>query len=172
MNGGRPANPRLWIMIGMAVILLVIVIAMRFRDRFPAWDRGKAADEAAMLAIDQVLNQQVEAWNEGRLEDFMAGYWNSDELTFFSGNKQTNGWQETLERYQKGYQEMGTLTFSDVSIELLSSTSAVVRGRWKVVLKKETRDGLFTLIFKKTRDGWRIVHDHTSTEPPKRAQPP
>ena len=119
-----------------------------------------------MKAIRKVLDDQVAAWNKGDLEGFMAGYWKSDELTFFSGKEVTKGWNATLERYKKRYQsegkEMGKLTFSELSIDVLGPEAAVVRGRWKVVTSKETLQGLFTLIFKKTADGWKIVHDHTS----------
>jgi hypothetical protein len=44
----------------------------------------------------------------------------------------------------------------------LNPEFAVVKGRWNVELKKETLSGLFTLIMKKTDQGWVIVHDHTS----------
>ena len=121
---------------------------------------------AAKKAIQKVLDDQDAAWNKGDLEGFMAGYWKSDELTFYSGNDVTKGWNATLERYKKRYQaegkEMGKLTFSDLKIEMLSDDSAFVRGRFNLVTSKETPRGLFTLIFKKTADGWKIVHDHTS----------
>jgi beta-aspartyl-peptidase (threonine type) len=121
---------------------------------------------AVQKAIQKVLDDQVAAWNKGDLESFMAGYWKSDELTFFSGKEVTKGWRATLERYKKRYQadgkEMGKLTFSELQIDPLGPKGAAVRGRWKVVTSKETLEGLFTLIFEKTADGWKIVHDHTS----------
>jgi beta-aspartyl-peptidase (threonine type) len=122
--------------------------------------------KAARKAIYQVLQSQVEAWNKGDLKGFMTGYLRSDELTFYSGANVIKGWDAMLERYEKKYQgagkEMGKLAFKDVDIELLSAMSAVVRGRWQLTLSKESPNGLFTLIFRKTCDGWRIVHDHTS----------
>jgi ketosteroid isomerase-like protein len=130
--------------------------------------RAGDTDEAktARKAIYQVLQGQVEAWNKGDLKGFMTGYLRSDELTFYSGSNVIKGWDAMLERYEKKYtgagKEMGKLSFKDVDIELLSPTSAVVRGRWQLTLSKESPGGLFTLIFRKTTDGWRIVHDHTS----------
>jgi ketosteroid isomerase-like protein len=122
--------------------------------------------KAARKAIHQVLMGQVEAWNKGDLKGFMAGYWHSKELTFYSGGNIIKGWDAMLERYQKKYQgegkEMGKLAFEDIDIELLSATSAVVLGRWQLTLTKDSPKGLFTLIVRKTPDGWRIVHDHTS----------
>ncbi len=125
-----------------------------------------AADDSAAEAIRKVLDDQVAAWNKGDLKGFMAGYWRSPDLSFFSGKDKTRGWQATLERYQKRYQaegkEMGKLTFREIEIEPLGPDGAWVRGRWQLQLSKETVGGLFTLIFKKFPDGWRIVHDHTS----------
>jgi beta-aspartyl-peptidase (threonine type) len=128
---------------------------------------SKPEDGAAKKAIQQVLDTQAAAWNQGDLKGFMAGYWESPDLSFYSGKDKTRGWQATLERYQKRYQadgkEMGQLTFSELAIDLLGPDSAFVRGRWKVVTRKETFEGLFTLIVKKLPEGWRIVHDHTSS---------
>jgi ketosteroid isomerase-like protein len=116
-----------------------------------------------------VLHAQQEAWNRHDLEGFMAGYWNSPDLTFFSGAQRTSGWQGALDRYRKNYQEqgkeMGTLEFSELQIEPLSADAAFVRGAWHLTMSDgKTPHGLFTLIFKKFPDGWKIVHDHTSAE--------
>ena len=118
-------------------------------------------------AVRQVLVRQQEAWNHHDLESFMAGYWNSPELTFFSGAKIYSGWQSTIERYRKTYQsegrEMGKLEFSDLNIEALAADAAFVRGAWHLTMSDgKTPHGLFTLIFRKFPDGWKIIHDHTS----------
>ena len=67
-------------------------------------------------AIEAVLRTQQEAWNHHDLDAFMAGYWNSPELTFFSGANERDGWQATLDRYRAAYagpgREMGKLEFS------------------------------------------------------------
>lgn len=117
-------------------------------------------------AIEKVLSDQVIAWNKGDLEGFMAGYWRSPELSFYSGKSITHGWQPTLDRYHNRYQaegrEMGKLAFNDLQVEMLGQDTAFVRGKWQLELKQETVGGLFTLIFKKFPEGWRIIHDHTS----------
>jgi beta-aspartyl-peptidase (threonine type) len=118
-------------------------------------------------AIRQLLDAQVAAWNKGDLRGFMAGYWNSPELSFFSAGQHTRGWQAAydryVERYQSKGQEMGQLAFRDLNIELLGTESALVRGRWQLKRSKDSPGGLFTLIFKRFPEGWRIVHDHTSS---------
>lgn len=126
---------------------------------------GEPAKEQA--AVRKVLDDQVVAWNKGDLEAFMAGYWKSDKLSFFSGNAKTAGWQATLDRYRKRYQAggkaMGKLSFEDLSIELLGDDHALVRGRFRLQLGKEAPTGIFTLVLRKLPEGWRIIHDHTSS---------
>ena len=125
------------------------------------------ADGAEDAAVRKVLADQVEAWNRGDLEAFMAGYWKSDRLTFTSGDKQTKGWQATLDRYRQRYQaegkEMGKLAFEGLDVEVLGADHALVRGRFRLRLGQESPTGLFTLILRRFPEGWRIVHDHTSS---------
>jgi len=125
--------------------------------------------DPVQTAVRSVIEHQQDAWNHHDLEGFMAGYWNSPELSFNSGTTQTSGWQPTLDRYRKSYQsgghEMGKLEFSDLNIQPLAKDAAFVRGAWKLTMSDgKTPHGLFTLIFKKFPDGWKIVHDHTSGE--------
>jgi ketosteroid isomerase-like protein len=125
---------------------------------------GPAKEQAA---VKKVLDDQVVAWNKGDLEAFMAGYWKSEKLSFFSGDKKTAGWQATLDRYRTRYQadgkEMGKLSFDELSIELLGDDHALVRGRFRLKLEKDIPTGIFTLVMRKLPEGWRIVHDHTSS---------
>lgn len=127
--------------------------------------QSAARDEKAKNDIRRVMNDQTTAWNRGDLEGFMRGYWNSPELKFVSGANVTKGWQPTLDRYKKSYDsraKMGALEFSDLEITVLSKDAAVVLGNWKLQREKDAPGGKFTLVFRKFRDGWRIVHDHTS----------
>lgn len=122
------------------------------------------AHEAAVRAV---LDKQVEAWNRGDLEGFMAGYWNSPGLVFQSGDKRTQGWPATLERYRLRYQgqgkEMGRLRFDDLDVEVLGPDAAFARGRWHLVMKDGSEpNGLFTLLLRRIGGEWKIVHDHTS----------
>jgi ketosteroid isomerase-like protein len=56
----------------------------------------------------------------------------------------------------------GVLEFSGLEVNVLSPASAYVLGDWKVELPDTVKQGKFTLIWRKTSDGWRIVHDHSS----------
>ena len=119
----------------------------------------------ASAAIRAVIEAQRDAWNRGDLEGYMDGYERSNDTVFVSGDNITRGWETVLERYKKNYgtrKKMGVLTFSDLEINVLSSDSAVVLGSWSLKRAKDQPHGKFTLVFKRTSKGWRIIHDHTS----------
>lgn len=140
-----------------ATWLLMMIFAV------PAAAKGGAGE------IRNLLDAQVQAWNRGDLPGYMEGYWQSGELTFFSGSTVTKGWQQTLERYQARYQgegkEMGRLAFRDVEVQELGADAAFARGVWELEMKDGRKThGLFTLFLRKMPEGWRIVHDHSSAE--------
>ncbi len=116
--------------------------------------------------IREVLNRQVIAWNKGDITGYMAGYWQSDSLRFASGGRVNLGWQVTLERYQKRYNSrdlMGRLQFTEIDILLIDEKTALAFGKWVLQRKNDAPRGLFTLLFRKMENGWKIVHDHTSS---------
>ena len=126
---------------------------------------AQSKDERRAAEIRLVMDAQVAAWNAGDIDAFMRGYWNSPDLVFVSTTNVTKGWQPTLDRYKKRYDsraKMGTLVFSDLEFNVLSKDSAAVLGSWALTLEKDNPKGKFTLIFRKFKDGWKIVHDHTS----------
>ncbi|MFM9904117.1 MAG: YybH family protein [Pyrinomonadaceae bacterium] len=147
-------------------IIFLLLIALAFGGHVSAqtgkfWNRTyKASTE-----IKMVIEAQCAAWNRGDIDGFMAGYWKSEKLTFLSGTEVTRGWQPTLDRYKKSYDsraKMGTLTFSDLEFNILSKDAAVVLGSWSLAREKDNPKGKFTLTFRKFKEGWRIVMDHTS----------
>jgi ketosteroid isomerase-like protein len=146
----------------MAVGLAIVLASSLAFAQSAQEDPKQKAD-----AIRKVMDAQVAAWNRGDIEGFMAGYWRSPNLEFYSGATVTKGWDATLERYKKNYQsggkEMGKLDFSELEIHTNPSDVAWVTGKWHLKMKDASdRGGLFTLIFRKTTDGWKIAHDHTS----------
>jgi ketosteroid isomerase-like protein len=126
-----------------------------------------SVEESVNDGIKATLNAQVKAWNNGDIRGFMAGYVNSDQLRFASGNSVSFGWSKTLKRYEDRYPDrdtMGTLTFRDLKILPLSAQYAEVFGKWHLARKNSIGDaeGLFTLLMQKTDKGWQVFHDHTS----------
>jgi uncharacterized protein (TIGR02246 family) len=126
---------------------------------------AQTKDEKVKMAIRKVMDEQIAAWNNGDIDGFMQGYWKSEQLIFVSGDNVRRGWQTVTDNYKKSYntrEKMGVLSFNDLEINILSKDSATVLGRWKVETKPTNAQGRFTLIFRKFKEGWRIIHDHTS----------
>ena len=154
---------------GLILAFLVGTILVAASSR-PAPEKTKDTERAAILAV---LTTQQNDWNKGDIRGFMAGYWNSPELTFAGTREFTRGWQPVMERYEKNYVDkaaMGTLDFSELEIRQLGPDAALVLGKWH--LQRQTVDvgGIFTLVFQKFPEGWRIIHDHTTQSPPETKQ--
>jgi len=127
-------------------------------------------DEAAIRAA---LDEQTAAWNRADITAFMQTYEDSPETTFI-GASVRRGYEPILERYKKAYTtraQMGTLTFNKIEVRLLPGSCgsvelAVVTGAFH--LERKTRgeakkdDGIFSLVWRKGPQGWKIVLDHTS----------
>lgn len=116
-------------------------------------------------AIAALLKQQVSDWNRGDIQAFMNGYWQSKYTEFVSDSGIFQGWDDVLQRYLHSYPNraaMGHLTFSGLEVHLLCADSAYVVGEYRLDRQKDTPRGVFTLIFKKFPEGWRIVNDHTT----------
>ena len=126
--------------------------------------------DPAATEITAVLTSQQSAWNKGDIRAFMDGYWNSPDVTFSDSSGVSRGWQSVFTRYQQRYPTqaaMGRLDFSDLEIRSLSPASAMVLGKWHLTLGTEDVGGVFTLVFQKFPEGWKIIHDHTSSVSPK-----
>jgi len=144
--------------------LALAACAISIGDR--TYDDDHSAEDTRR-AILRVLDDQANAWNQGDLEGFMEGYWESPELVFTSGGRVQRGWRTTLDRYRATYgsgtDTMGRLSFYDVEIHPAGESSAWVLGRWALDRAGEDLGGVFTLVFRRFGDRWLIVHDHTSS---------
>ncbi|HYV24844.1 MAG TPA: nuclear transport factor 2 family protein, partial [Pyrinomonadaceae bacterium] len=145
-----------------AAIVFAILVFSLSTAAF-AQPKRNSTNEAAIRAV---LESQAAAWNRGDIEGYMDGYDRSPKTEFVGGDSITRGWQEVFDRYKQRYdsrEKMGTLTFSDLEINLLSKDAALVLGRWRLKRANDEPHGTFTLLFRKTKTGWKIVHDHTSS---------
>jgi ketosteroid isomerase-like protein len=129
------------------------------RRGFTASDRG---------VVEAVLAEQQAAWNRGDLPGYMEAYARTSGLVFTSGGKIRSGWDQTLAAYQKRYGAekagMGHLTFDILGVQAVGSDGAVVLGRWRLTETPQAGAGLFSVVLERRPEGWRIIHDHTSSD--------
>ena len=122
-------------------------------------------DPNEINSIKKILTSQQDYWNNGDINGFMQGYWNSEELIFTSLKYEpAYGWKNTLDRYKESYptkSSMGELKFEKLDIKLISQTSATASGKWGLIREKDNPNGLFYLDLKKFDKSWLITKDST-----------
>jgi uncharacterized protein (TIGR02246 family) len=137
---------------------LVLLAGSQFAPAAPANAEGD---------IRSVIEAQQAAWNRGDIDGFMTSYEASDATTFV-GATVTHGYQQVLENYHRRYPtkaKMGQLAFSELDVKLLGADYASVIGKWHLTRTADAGGdvgGIFTLLFRKTAGGWKIILDHTS----------
>lgn len=164
----------------LMAVLSILPAATLAQDTKPAQSEpgkstGKAGDKAADKAtIRAAMAAQVAAWNRGDVSAFMSSYEDSSETTFIGTASVNKGFQPILERYKQNYstrEQMGTLTFKDLDIRLLPTSTgvteyAVVTGRFHLERSAKGAatkdDGIFSLLWRKGPAGWKIFLDHTA----------
>ncbi len=149
-----------WVWAAGALALALSFIGQRRLIAKPA--EGRDADRQAISAV---LNAQQTAWNRGDVDAFLVGYWHSPELTFSGSSGVARGWDGVLARYKKNYPDrgaMGQLDFSDLEFRFLGPDAALVLGRWHLKRERDDLGGVFTLVWQRLPEGWKIIHDHTS----------
>jgi ketosteroid isomerase-like protein len=147
-----------------ASMLAIAAVVVGYQGRGRALRPQK--EDANVAAVRAVIEAQAAAWNRGDVAGYMEGYAKEETTTFVSGDTITHGWQTVLDRYKSHYDtraKMGTLTFAELDIKPLSEFYVMATGRWQLTRDADTPHGRFTLIFRRTNAGWRIVHDHTSS---------
>lgn len=152
----------------IVLAVLSLLLALTAAAPLPA-----AAADVDTGAIQQVMDQQQAAWNRGDIDGFMHGYKDAPDTTFVSSTVR-KGYRTILESYRKHYigkQQMGKLTFSDFDVRLLPGSNGEVRyaavtGRFHLDRQAHGEvaqdDGVFSLLWEKTADGWKIILDHSS----------
>jgi uncharacterized protein (TIGR02246 family) len=154
-----------WLLMALVLAIGVFALLQNQAAAQPADER-----QADREAIRAVLSAQQTAWNRGDVDAFLVGYWRSPELTFSGGAGVARGWDGVLARYKKNYSDraaMGQLDFSELEFRFLCPDAALVLGRWHLKREKDDVGGVFTLVWQRFPDGWKIIHDHTSTAPSK-----
>ena len=156
-----------WLQTGTTLVGLLMVTVHALTPATACADELKG-HQAERSAIRAVLDAQEEAWNRGDIDAFLKGYWHSPNLTFSGSNGIFRGWDAVMARYKKNYPDrsaMGALDFSNLEFRFLGPDAALVLGHWHLKRQKDEIGGVFTLVFQRFPEGWRIIHDHTSASP-------
>lgn len=114
--------------------------------------------------IRAVLNDTAEGWNRGDLKRYLAAY--TPAATEMGPNGPEGG-VEAIERTMlRGFWKTGRplqqLRYEHVSVRMLGKQHALVTGQFVLTGGgRPDRTGWFTTVWTKTRQGWRMMHDHS-----------
>ncbi len=174
MKGSRPGHAgKMFRNLGWsAVYALAVGLALTFAAGGRAGIAQKPENSlhtASRMELDVVkaLLAQEKSWNSGDLEGYVKGYKDSPD-TLFVGRQISKGYAQIFEDYKHNYPTratMGTLAFTELEVHPLSDTFVVCLGKYHLDRPKRdggNADGIFSLVFEKTDQGWKIVLDHTS----------
>jgi len=146
----------------LAVLSLALVAGAMRIPKLAAASQERESDRAA---ITKILETQQNDWNQGNVDAFLEGYWRSPDLTFSGSSGIARGWDGVLARYKKNYPDraaMGHLDFSGLEFHFLGDDAALVLGHWHLARAQGDVGGVFSLVWQRFPEGWRIIHDHTS----------
>jgi ketosteroid isomerase-like protein len=149
--------------IAIPAVLLALFASVGQALKLNAASEERQSDQ---VAIAKILDAQQSNWNQGNVDAFLEGYWHSPDLTFSGSGGIARGWDGVLARYKKNYPDratMGQLDFSGLEFRFLGKDAALVLGKWHLARAQGDVGGVFSLVWQRFPEGWRIIHDHTST---------
>ena len=119
-------------------------------------------------AIKAVMQKSADDWNKGDLDAFASSYKNSPDIIFM-GDPVNKGYAAMVARYKEVYgskAKMGVLSFSNLQVQPLDAKFATVTGRFHLERSADgggNADGYYLLVAEKTKDGWKIIRDSSTS---------
>lgn len=126
---------------------------------------AQAPQPSDLKAVTTILYTQQEAWNNADITQFMEGYWEDEQLVFMGAAGPTFGYENVKKRYQKNYAtkaQMGELKFTILNVQQPAETVIQMLGKYELKRTVGDASGYFSLLWRKTKKGWKIVSDHTT----------
>jgi uncharacterized protein (TIGR02246 family) len=148
--------------------LALALVACRPADRPPA---SSPPSDRVVLSRQMVtqLERAAADWNRGDLEGFLSDYAPESTTTFVDGRRARHGFDFIRDNYAPRFAagaRRDSLRFEEVEVRPLSSTLALVTARYILHRGgKVTASGPFTLVTEQRPEGWKILHDHSSSDP-------
>lgn len=153
-----------------AMVLVATVLAACRGSARPTTAPAPDSDSAALTRlITAQLDRSAVDWNRGDLDGFLSDYAPESTTTFIDGRRAREGIDFIRGNYAPRFApgaRRDSLHFEAVRVRGLSPTLAVVTARFILQRGSEiTASGPFTLVMERRPEGWKILHDHSSSDP-------
>ncbi len=130
----------------------------------PATTNPPASALADTSQLISVMKRSAEDWNKGDLAGFMDSY---DDSATMMARHGLIGKDSMMAHYNQTYFKAGAarqrLTFDQFKIQPLAGDYVLLTGRFTLEGNKlPTLSGWFSLVCVHRKNGWKILHDHTS----------
>lgn len=114
--------------------------------------------------INAVLELTAHGWNNGILSEYLAAY--VPEATEMLSTGPAGGVERIEQTMKEGFWKTGRplqqLRYEHVVVRMLGKENALVTGQYILSgNNRPDRTGWFTTVWTKTKDGWRMIHDHS-----------
>ncbi len=149
----------------LPILLLSVLAACRPTAPTPA----PAPDRAALTArLEAQFARSAADWNRGDLDAFMSDYVHDSTTTFMSRGHLTHGWDTIRRGYAPRFApgaQRDSLRFEEFAVRPVPPDYALVTARYILYRDgRTTASGPFTLLMQRRSDGWKILHDHSSSD--------
>jgi len=152
------------------MLLVAVVLAACRGSARPATSASPDADRADLTRlIAAQLDRSASDWNRGDLNGFLSDYAPESTTTYVDGRRSRPGMTFIRGVYAPRFAPGGkrdSLHFEELEVRPLSATLALVTARF--ILQRNgaiTSSGPFTLVMESRPEGWKILHDHSSSDP-------
>jgi len=126
-----------------------------------SWQNASAADDAAIRAI---FDSTAAGWNRGDLATYMSAYVDSAVGNGAGGFDQGKAAIEQTMRagFWRSGRPAQTLAYRNIRVRMLGEDYALVNGEFVLTGgDRPERTGLFSTVWARTSDGWRMINDHS-----------
>jgi uncharacterized protein (TIGR02246 family) len=129
----------------------------------------RTGGETTTSQITRQLDRAAGDWNRGDLEAFLSDYAAESTTTFVDGRRARHGIEFIRQFYAPRFApgvRRDSLHFEEVEARRLSPGLALVTARFVLTHGGTvSASGPFTLVMEQRPAGWRILHDHSSSDP-------
>ncbi len=114
--------------------------------------------------IRAALEMTAEGWNKGDLNQYLSVY--TKEATEMRSTGPAGGVEAIESTMKNGFWKTGrplqVLRYENVVVRFVGKKAALVTGKYVLSgADRPDRTGWFTTVWEKTKDGWRMIHDHS-----------